>query len=74
LDHSIGLIVGFFVVLIILALCGFWIWSIVDCATKEPDTGNTKLVWILIILFTGVIGSAVYLIVRRPKRWAELGR
>jgi heme/copper-type cytochrome/quinol oxidase subunit 2 len=49
-------------------------WSIIDCATKESDIGNNKLVWILIILFGGVIGSAVYILVRRPKRKAEVGR
>jgi LPXTG-motif cell wall-anchored protein len=57
-----------------LIFCGLWIWSIVDCASKEPDTGNDKLVWILIILFTGIIGSAIYYFVRRPRRLAEVGR
>jgi hypothetical protein len=63
-----------FTVLFILALVAFWMWSIIDCATKESDIGNNKLVWILIILFGGVIGSAVYILVRRPKRKAEVGR
>ncbi len=37
-------------VLILVFLLGgaFWIWMLVDCATKEPDFGNSKLVWILI--------------------------
>ena len=25
----------------------FWVWMLVDCATKEPDEGNSKLVWTL---------------------------
>jgi len=28
---------------------GVWIWMLVDCATKEADTGNNKVVWILVI-------------------------
>jgi hypothetical protein len=51
----------------------FWIWMLVDCATKERGEGNDKLIWVLIILFTHIIGAALYYFVRRPKRKAELG-
>jgi hypothetical protein len=50
-----------------------WIWMIIDCATKEPSTGNNKIVWILVIIFTHWIGALIYLLVRRPQRIAELG-
>ncbi len=53
---------------------GFWIWMLVECATRESDTGNTKLVWAIIIVFTTVIGAVIYYFVRRPQRWKELGR
>ena len=52
----------------------FWIWMIVDCAKKEKDEENTKLVWILVILFAHIIGAAIYYFVRRPQRRTELGR
>ena len=52
----------------------FWIWMIVDCATKESSEGNDKIIWILIILFTHVIGSLIYFFARRPTRIAQLGR
>src|SRR5206468_2008500 len=48
----------------------FWIWMLVECAMKETNQGNEKLVWILIILFTHWIGAAIYYFVRRPKRIA----
>ncbi len=48
----------------------FWAWMLVDCAIKEPSEGNDKLVWVLIILFTHVLGAALYLFVRRPRRLA----
>jgi hypothetical protein len=51
-----------------------WIWMLIECATKESSEGNDKLIWILIIIFTHWIGGLIYLIVRRPKRQAELGR
>ncbi len=45
-----------------------WVWMLVDCATKEPDQGNDKLIWILIIVLTNWIGALLYLLIRRPER------
>jgi len=63
-----------FVFVIVILGCGFWIWMLVECATKEADTGNTKVVWAIIIVFTNMIGATIYYFVRRPQRWKELGR
>ena len=62
--------------LVELGLLGtlFWVWMLVDCAVNEPNTGNNKLVWVLIVLFAHVLGAALYLLVRRPRRLAETGR
>ena len=51
-----------------------WIWMIIDCATREPSEGNDKLIWILIILLTHLLGALIYLLVRRPQRIREFGR
>jgi hypothetical protein len=51
-----------------LALTAFWIWMLVEAATKEPNEGNEKIVWILIIALLGALGAIVYFFVRRPKR------
>ena len=51
-----------------LALTVFWIWMLVDCATKEPSAGNDKVIWILVILFTHWIGALSYYLMRRPER------
>jgi hypothetical protein len=61
------------IIIIILPFI-FWIWSIVDCATKEPSDGNDKLIWILVILLGGWIGSLIYCIARRPKRIQQFGK
>jgi hypothetical protein len=63
------LIIPFF--LIGLAGAAFWIWMIIDCATNEPSAGNEKIVWIVIIVFAGFIGAAIYYFVRRNKRSEE---
>ena len=44
---------------------------LVDCATKEPDEGNSKVVWTIIIVLTHLVGAAIYFFVRRPQRRAE---
>ena len=57
----------------IVGLTVFWIWMLIDCATKEPSQGNEKLIWVLIILLTHWIGALIYLIVRRPERRKQFG-
>lgn len=59
--------------LIGLGFLAFWIWMLVDCATKEPSQGNENIVWILIIVFTSWIGALIYFFVRRPQRKKEFG-
>ena len=70
---SIGLGEIFFLLIAAFGLIAsiFWVWMIIDCATKEPAAGNDKLVWILIIVFTHWIGAAIYYFVRRPQRIAQ---
>jgi hypothetical protein len=60
--------------IVVLGLLAFWIWMLVDCLTKEPDTGNTKIIWVLVIIFAHWLGALIYLIARRPQRIREQGR
>jgi prolipoprotein diacylglyceryltransferase len=50
-----------------LAAFAFWIWMLIDAIKRLPSEGNTKLIWILVIVFTGVIGALIYYFVQRPK-------
>jgi hypothetical protein len=52
----------------------FWIWMLVDCATKEPSEGNDKIIWIIVILLAHLLGALIYYLVRRPKRIEQHGR
>lgn len=65
------LIVPFFLIGILGTV--FWIWMLIDCATKESSQGNDKVVWIIVIALTHFIGAAIYFLVRRPTRMRELG-
>ena len=63
-EHFIVLSFG----LAVLLALAFWVWMIVDCAKHEADS-TTKIVWLLIILFAGVIGAPLYFLVcKLPRR------
>ena len=70
---NLGL-VELFVLLVALPITVLWIWALLDCITKEPDTGNSKLVWVIVIAVTGIVGAGLYLVVRRPQRRVQFGR
>ncbi len=60
---------GMFLLLLLLAAIGFWVWSLVD-AVRVPDDSyraGSKVVWVLVIALTGFIGSIVYLLAGRPR-------
>jgi len=65
----------FFFGVIVIGILGtlFWIWMLIDCASKEPSQGNDKVIWILVIVFTHFIGALIYYFIRRPERRRLLG-
>ncbi|MGJ8722918.1 MAG: PLDc N-terminal domain-containing protein [Roseibacillus sp.] len=60
--------------LIGIAVFAFWLWTLIDCLKNETSEGNDKLIWILVIVLAGWVGSLIYLLVRRPQRKAALGK
>ena len=52
----------------------FWIWMLIDCATNESSEGNDKLVWVLIIALTHLLGAMLYFFIRRPQRMTLTGK
>lgn len=59
------------VFLLAVGLTAFWIWALVDCASKEPAKYSGKIVWIVVIALFHWLGALAYLIIRRPRRMAE---
>jgi heme/copper-type cytochrome/quinol oxidase subunit 2 len=57
-------LVGFgffiFVFLIVLAAGAAWIYTLVDAVQRDFDGENDKLLWVLVLLFAGVLGSIIY--------------
>ena len=60
--------------LVLVAGAVFWIRMLIEAATKEPAESQDRLIWVLIVLLSSVIGAAIYYFVRRPQRMATLGR
>lgn len=73
---KIGNSLTFFLVsnLIIFGGTFFWLWILVDCSINEARDGNTKIAWVLIIIFVSWIGALLYFFVRRPERLKEARR
>jgi len=59
---------------IVIGAMVFWIWALIDCIKNESTEGNERIVWVVVIAVTHWIGALIYLVARRPKRKALLGR
>ncbi len=57
----------FMIVIPILAII-FWIWMIVDCLTKDFKHDTDKIAWILVIIFTFIIGALIYFFIVKMRR------
>lgn len=63
---SDGTMIGLFVVLmfflVVLGILStlFWIWMIVDCATRKKLSDGERIAWILVLVFLHALGAVVY--------------
>jgi hypothetical protein len=51
-----------------------WIFALVDCIRVQDDSmyrSGTKLIWIIVIVLTQVIGAIIYLVIGRPEAGAR---
>jgi hypothetical protein len=58
---------GMMVVAIIagIAFLAIWIWALVNAIQNPALDSTMRMIWVLVIVFTGIIGAAVYLLVGR---------
>ena len=45
----------------------FWILMLVDCVKRKFKEGSDKIVWVLVIIFTGLIGALIYYFIVKVK-------
>lgn len=56
------------VLAMLLAFLGFWIYTIVDIAKSKFVDDTAKIVWLLVVVLTGIVGSIIYWIFGRSSR------
>ena len=57
-------------VAVLLGFLVFWVWSLVDAIRVSDDSAfraGSKVIWVIVIAVTGLIGSVVYLVMGRPR-------
>lgn len=64
-DVSFSIIFILLAGLIVLALLGLWIWSLIHCVQNRYLNDSNRLIGILLIVLLGLIGSVVYLFLPR---------
>ena len=55
---------------VVLGLLALWVWSLVDPIRVADDSAfraGSKVVWVIVIALTGLIGSVVYVVMGRPR-------
>ncbi len=68
----IGLLLIIFFGAIALAATVFWIWMLIHAITNKGLRDMEKLIWVLVILFTHIIGALIYFFIGRPKGASSL--
>ena len=60
-----GVFIFAIIALIVASL--FWLWMLVDCLTSALPTME-KLIWVLVILFTYLLGAILYFVLARGRQ------
>lgn len=59
------------VLVVIVALSAWWLVMLIDALrtpnTKWQSVGQSQLVYVLLMVFLGIIGTVLYVAVARPK-------
>jgi len=61
--------IGELMVIVVLPVIGFWLWTLVEVITYERD--QQRVIWTIVVVLGGLIGASIYTFVRRPKRIAR---
>lgn len=66
--HGLAFLALFLTMLFSIAVVVFWVWTLIDCVTNKRLTDTQKIIWALVIIFVGVIGSLIYFLAGRSPR------
>jgi len=59
----------FYIIFIALAIFAliFWIFMLIDVVKRKFKNKNEKIIWVLIIVLTGIIGALIYYFIIKKK-------
>ena len=63
-SHGAELII-LFILAIIAGGTIFWLWMLIDCAINKGISDSRRLIWILVIIFTHLLGAFLYFLFGR---------
>lgn len=56
----IGLVFGLLATAVSIIAFVFWILMLVDCIKRKFKDDIEKIVWVLVIIFTNIVGALIY--------------
>lgn len=65
LFRFLGSLIG---ILVTIALFILWIWAIIDILNNKSMEPVIKVLWIIVVIFTGPIGLILYVLIGRDKK------
>ena len=72
MELGIGVVIFLAFLIILAVIIGilafvFWILMLIDSAQRNFKNENDRIVWVLIIIFVGIIGALIYYFVVKNK-------
>ncbi len=60
--HAAFVIFPILIITLLVSLLSFavWIWMVIDCAKRNKFRSGDRVVWILLLVLTGLIGMILY--------------
>ena len=66
LGVPLAILFGLMVVAVSIIAFVFWILMIIDCVKRKFKDDTEKIVWLLVIIFAGIVGALIYYFIVQP--------
>lgn len=68
MESSVSIFASIIPLVMVLGIMGFVIYILVDILKSEFTNSINKLIWLILVLFTGPLGIVLYLIIGRKQK------
>ena len=48
------------IIVLVLSLLIFWFLMLIDCCKRKFNKGIERIIWLLLLIFTNLIGTTIY--------------